>query len=227
MTNRPAQKPDLLPKSFTINSKRFADLLKAQGGWLPYTIATGAGFDLFRALKTIEIRKRTTVSEHNAGVQGDLVKVIPEELQIKHWLACVEGVSDGMGWTLCISGRNGHLGLGEPTAAYLAHLLARQNLDFAWCDIGEALRRKSFSVYDFAGNKGMAFSPKLAVVSGLRMDGHDARWERAADLLRSSTSSTNRVVVAHGDHPLAVMRRLGLPVQRVLNLGTVANSVDM
>lgn len=196
-----------------------SEVLGAQD--MSYTVTSARPFPLDEKLRTIEIRRKM-----KSGGEGEIEKLISIEAQIEFFSECVRSceANEHDGWTLCVAGNTANFSLTELVAAHLCGLSVKGTRSTAWIDLQEAMNRKADTVQAYLRQDVV---PKTVVITGLRMESHAAKWERAYNLLRSTSPAANRIVSATGGNPIAVMNRLGLPMQRALNLGIVSNEASL
>lgn len=206
--------------SFAPYRKLLGEVLGASD--MSFTVTGARSFRLDEKLRTIEVRRKARENE-----EGQIEKMVSVEAQIGHYLESARSCEEndpGMGWTMCIAGKTANFGMTELVAATLCGLSIRGGRSAAWIDLQEAMNRRADTVQAYVRQDVV---PKTVVITGLRTESHPAKWERAFTILRSTSPSANRIVAAVGAHPLAVMTRLGLPVQRVINLGLVSNEASL
>lgn len=199
--------------------KLLSEVLGAQD--MSYTVTSARSFHLDEKLRTIEVRRKL-----KTGGEGELEKLVSVEAQIEFFGECARSceANEHDGWTMCVAGVNANFSLTELVAAHLCGLSIKGGRSTAWIDLQEAMNRKADTVQAYLRQDVV---PKTVVLTGLRMESHPAKWERAFNLLRSTSPSANRIVSATGGTPIAVMNRLGLPMQRALNLGIVSNEASL
>jgi hypothetical protein len=190
------------------------------GGKIPFTAEISRPFYIDRHLRALEIRRKKgsgpSAGEGNDG--DDIINVVTIETQLDYWEACHDLKQTG--WTGCVAGQGSHLSITEPIAATLAAFHMAHGQHVVWVNVD---RLRAFDAHDV----NQLVDPGLVIITGLRWESYVSRWEKAFEVLRTSYPTANRLVVASGAHPLAVMNRLGMPVNRAFNLSASFNPVEM
>lgn len=183
---------------------------------IPYTVYTQGGFNI-----------QTKVADMTLNPGGERKRFLNEEEQIEMWQECAKSArnSDDSpgGWTAIFAGK-APINYGESLAAHLAALTVDSRRNAMWIDVGEALGKRAYSVAAIASERQRLVGAPLAlvIVTGLRNSSPDTKWDRAFDLLRSTSVNSSRVIVATGLDPVEACAKLGLSAHRMVNL--VANS---
>ena len=203
---------------FTIYPARSKGVLSSLP--LPYSIYKQRPFNLDDHVREIDcdyhkVRKPKGDTNTNIGVNE----------QLKHWLACLESVqrSQDTGWTLAISGP-GSINYPEAVAAQLAaEYLARSRI-VAWVNITAGLGGQRDLEQIIAPYS--THSLGALIITGIRWDGDNVRFDKAFDLLRQTRETTDRIIVGVGADPLALTRRMDVSVNRALQV-TESKFVNM
>ena len=195
-----------------INPARRRGLLAAVR--IPYSAYATSGFALEEHLRHVSCTYAKVGDENRR--RANPVNV-PIATQIEHWLECRESAATGddSGWTLCIAGQ-GSTAYPEAVAAELAALYLSRAGRISWVNVtsGRWGERKLSE-----HSRGVPVDDLHALfVTGIRWDGDSARFDKAFDLLREASQFTDRIVVGVGADPIALARRMDIPVQRVLNV---------
>lgn len=176
-------------------------------------------FSLDDRLALFELPRR---SANKAG------RIVSEDEQIEHWQGCLESCQEPYGewsgWTGCFAGSHS-ISFGETAAAVLCAAALASKVPVAWVDLSEAFRRGSYSPRDFCSVSGV--EPFLTVITGLRYDSKATKFERAFEMMRVGDATTNRVLVGTGATPTAIMSKLGLSAQRVLNFAPSSTTLGV
>lgn len=176
---------------------------------LPYTV---------KAIKPFELANRVsdeTYDPTNGRVSGK-EKFVSSDYQIKAFETAVKSLVQGdrhsRGWTACFSCVSS-IETPEYVAAFLIGQAASRGMTVQWVDVARAFKSNIYSVDDLSSEL-----PVAVVFTGLRLEDNQTRYTRIFDLVRSTSSYTSRIIVGCGGTPLALSARLGLSVQRTLNL---------
>lgn len=203
------------PTDLNINPKRQRLLLSALPE-IPYTVYTHPSFNI-----------QSKVSDLTLSPEGERKRFLNEEDQVEMWQECAKSArgdenSPG-GWTAIFAGK-APINYGECLAAHLAALVIDSGRNAMWIDVGEALGKRAYTVDAVAVERQRLVGAPLAlvIVTGLRGTSPDVKWDRAFDLLRSTSVNSSRVVIATGVNPSETKAKLGLSPHRMVNL--VANS---
>lgn len=207
-------------EEYTIYPARSKGLLSSLN--LPYSIYKQRSFNLDDHVREIECDYHKV---RKAKTGGDNTTYITKNEQLKHWLACHESVSNTQdtGWTLSIAGP-GSINYPEAVAAQLAAMYLQRSRIVAWINIGAGLSGPRDLDQIIAPYS--AHSLAALIVTGIRWDGDNVRFDKAFDLLRQTREATDRIIVGVGADPLAITRRMDISVNRALNI-TESKFVNM
>lgn len=208
-----------VPNHLHIHPARYKLLLSSVRE-IPYTVYTQRPFD---------VNKKVTNLDLNPD-NADKRRILAPEDQLQMWTECAKSVSGdpecAPGWTAIFAGST-HIAYGECLAAYLCAKAIDAGRNVLWVDIGEALGKRAFSIQDLitARQEGLAVFHSLIVVTGLRATSADTKWDRAFDILRTSSPGASRVIVAAGLSPWEASQKIGLPAQRMLHITSQSETV--
>ena len=186
---------------------------------IPHTVWTQKSFRLDERVALFELPRK------NASKTS---RIISDDEQVEQWNECVASCKEPFnrwsGWTACFAGTSA-ISFAETAAANLAAMAMVSRVPVAWVDLSEAIYRRSYNPKDFCTAPEQ--EPFLTVVTGLRFDSPQSKFERAFDMLRAGMPNCNRVVVATGAGPIEVMSKIGLPVQRLLNFSPTTTALTV
>lgn len=191
---------------------------------LPYTISTAHPFELEDHVHDIDHIRRVGNRESR--------KVVTAASQVNTWRTAYSEVEDpaASGWTMCISADATNAALTDLLAAKMVSRHLAEGRAICWIEVREAIKLHAHTILEYIkeSSDDNHRVPSLVVIAGLRQESSAVHWTRAYEILRSTSPTTSRIIVASGANPLAVMDRLALPVQVAINLSTATvNSVIM
>lgn len=179
---------------------------------LPYSVYKQRPFNLDDHVREIDCDYHKVRKS-----QGDATTSVGKNEQLKHWLACLDSVRTGQhtGWTLCVAGP-GSINYPEAVAAQLAAEYLIKSKIVAWVNITAGLYGKRDLDQIIAPYSTHSLS--ALIITGIRWDGDNTRFDKAFDLLRQTREQTDRIIVGVGADPLALTRRMDISLNRAINV---------